>query len=60
MLEWTVFDIDRMRANWTKLAHIAQPAALMNLINPLANAIIMAMLAISTTAQWQPLVPVLA
>lgn len=45
MLEWTVFDIDRMRANWTKLAHIAQPAALMNLINPLANAIIMAMLA---------------
>lgn len=45
MLEWTVFDIDRMRVNWTKLAHIAQPAALMNLINPLANAIIMAMLA---------------
>ena len=45
MLEWAAFDIDRMRANWTKLAHIAQPAALMNLINPLANAVIMAMLA---------------
>ena len=45
MLEWTTFDIDRMRANWSTLAHIAQPAALMNLINPLANAIIMAMLA---------------
>lgn len=45
MLEWAAFDINRMRANWSKLAHIAQPAALMNLINPLANAIIMAMLA---------------
>ncbi|MGL5046299.1 MAG: MATE family efflux transporter [Shewanella sp.] len=45
MLEWTAFDMDRMRENWSKLAHIAQPAALMNLINPVANAIIMAMLA---------------
>jgi len=45
MLEWAAFDIDRMRANLTKISHIAQPAALMNLINPLANAIIMAMLA---------------
>lgn len=35
----------RYRANWRRLAHIAQPAALMNLINPLANAVIMAMLA---------------
>lgn len=45
MLTPAAFDIDRMRANWGKLAHIAQPAALMNLINPLANGVIMAMLA---------------
>ncbi|MGL4613293.1 MAG: MATE family efflux transporter [Shewanella sp.] len=45
MLTPAAFDIDRMRANWSKLAHIAQPAALMNLINPLANGVIMAMLA---------------
>ncbi|MGL5391824.1 MAG: MATE family efflux transporter [Shewanella sp.] len=45
MLSLAAFDIDRMRANWGKLAHIAQPAALMNLINPLANGVIMAMLA---------------
>ncbi|MCA0948665.1 MATE family efflux transporter [Shewanella chilikensis] len=31
--------------NWKQLAHIAQPAALMNMINPLANAVMMAMLA---------------
>ncbi|MCH1926085.1 MATE family efflux transporter [Shewanella sp. C32] len=35
----------RYQANWRRLAHIAQPAALMNLINPLANAVIMALLA---------------
>lgn len=35
----------RYCANWRRLAHIAQPAALMNLINPLANAVIMALLA---------------
>lgn len=45
MLEWAEFDLTRFKANWRILAHIAQPAALMNLINPLANAIIMAMLA---------------
>ncbi|KFZ38970.1 multidrug transporter MatE [Shewanella mangrovi] len=37
--------VTRYRVNWRRLAHIAQPAALMNLINPLANAVIMAMLA---------------
>ncbi|WP_028774988.1 MATE family efflux transporter [Shewanella waksmanii] len=35
----------RLICNWKQLAHIAQPAALMNLLNPLANAMIMAMLA---------------
>ncbi|MGI3003232.1 MATE family efflux transporter [Shewanella algae] len=35
----------RFADNWKQLAHIAQPAALMNLINPLANAVMMAMLA---------------
>ncbi|MCE9679854.1 MATE family efflux transporter [Shewanella sp. AS1] len=38
-------NVDRMRSNWRQLAHIAQPAALMNLLNPLANAAMMAMLA---------------
>ncbi|MCL1075459.1 MATE family efflux transporter [Shewanella dokdonensis] len=37
--------ISRCWANWKQLAHIAQPAAVMNLMNPLANALIMAMLA---------------
>ncbi|QUN05443.1 MATE family efflux transporter [Shewanella yunxiaonensis] len=37
--------ISRWWANWKQLAHIAQPAAVMNLMNPLANAMIMAMLA---------------
>lgn len=37
--------LKRMKQNWQKLAHIARPAALMNLINPLANACLMAMLA---------------
>ncbi|TCN82826.1 MATE family efflux transporter [Shewanella fodinae] len=37
--------LHRWWANWTQLAHIAQPAAVMNLMNPLANALIMAMLA---------------
>jgi putative MATE family efflux protein len=35
----------RMVANWRALAHIARPAALMNLINPIANGILMAMIA---------------
>ncbi|GIU13562.1 MULTISPECIES: MATE family efflux transporter [unclassified Shewanella] len=38
-------NIERLKCNWKQLAHIAQPAAMMNLLNPLANAIIMAMLA---------------
>ncbi len=45
MLELASLNIDRMQRNWSQLAHIAQPAALMNLINPLANAVVMAMLA---------------
>jgi len=36
---------DRMVAHWRALAHIARPAALMNVINPIANGILMAMLA---------------
>lgn len=39
------FSVIRMRHNWSRLAHIARPAALMNLINPLANTLLMAMLA---------------
>lgn len=35
----------RMVTNWRALAHIARPAALMNLINPIANGILMAMIA---------------
>ncbi|MCK8045887.1 MATE family efflux transporter [Shewanella sp. 1CM18E] len=38
-------NVERLKCNWKQLAHIAQPAAVMNLLNPLANAIIMAMLA---------------
>ncbi|ABZ78318.1 MATE efflux family protein [Shewanella halifaxensis HAW-EB4] len=38
-------NLERLKCNWKQLAHIAQPAAMMNLLNPLANAIIMAMLA---------------
>ena len=45
MVEFADYDWGRFRQNWNQLAHIAQPAALMNLINPLANAVIMAMLA---------------
>ncbi|GIU45921.1 MATE family efflux transporter [Shewanella algidipiscicola] len=45
LVEFAEFNLARMRGNWKQLAHIAQPAALMNLLNPLANALIMAMLA---------------
>ncbi|NRD75827.1 MATE family efflux transporter [Shewanella sp. VB17] len=45
LVEFAGFNISRLRCNWKKLAHIAQPATLMNLMNPLANAMIMAMLA---------------
>ncbi len=45
LIHFAGFNIDRLRCNWKQLAHIAQPAALMNLLNPLANAAIMAMLA---------------
>lgn len=45
LVEFAKFNITRIRYNWAKLAHIAQPATLMNLMNPLANAVIMAMLA---------------
>jgi Na+-driven multidrug efflux pump len=34
-----------MVSHWRALAHIARPAALMNMINPIANGILMAMLA---------------
>ncbi|QSX32954.1 MATE family efflux transporter [Shewanella avicenniae] len=45
LLSTARFCVARYRANWRRLAHIAQPAAIMNLINPLANAVIMALLA---------------
>ncbi|QYJ86575.1 MATE family efflux transporter [Shewanella mesophila] len=45
LVEFAEFNLARMRCNWKQLAHIAQPAALMNLLNPVANALIMAMLA---------------
>jgi len=45
LVEFTQFSWIRFKANYKQLAHIAQPAALMNLLNPLANAMIMAILA---------------
>ncbi|MBE8166909.1 MAG: MATE family efflux transporter [Shewanella sp.] len=39
------YDLARLQYNWKKLAHIARPAALMYLINPLANTILMTMIA---------------
>ncbi|ABE53713.1 MATE efflux family protein [Shewanella denitrificans OS217] len=45
LVKISAVNIQRMRAHWQQLAHIAQPAALMNLINPVANGILMAMLA---------------
>ncbi|MCE9687615.1 MATE family efflux transporter [Shewanella sp. AS16] len=45
MLTFAGVTLARLKHNWHRLAHIAQPAALMNLINPLANAVLMAMLA---------------
>ncbi|GIU16379.1 MATE family efflux transporter [Shewanella colwelliana] len=45
LVEFAEFNLERLRCNWRQLAHIAQPAALMNLLNPVANAVIMAMLA---------------
>lgn len=45
LVEFAALNLKRLRCNWKQLAHIAQPAALMNLLNPLANAMIMAMLA---------------
>ncbi|WOT04737.1 MATE family efflux transporter [Shewanella youngdeokensis] len=38
-------DMQRIKYNWQQLARIAQPAALMNLLNPVTNAILMGMLA---------------
>lgn len=45
LVDFAEFNLERIHCNWRQLAHIAQPAALMNLLNPVANAIIMAMLA---------------
>ncbi|MCJ8303075.1 MATE family efflux transporter [Shewanella sp.] len=45
LVEFADFNMERLKCNWKQLAHIAQPASLMNLLNPLANAVIMAMLA---------------
>ncbi|MGX9460646.1 MATE family efflux transporter [Shewanella sp. A14] len=45
LVKFAEFDIGRLILHWKALAHIARPAALMNVINPIANGIIMAMLA---------------
>ncbi|WP_299492772.1 MATE family efflux transporter [uncultured Shewanella sp.] len=45
MLQFARINAKRYRENWKKLAHIAQPATLMNLLNPVANALLMAILA---------------
>jgi putative MATE family efflux protein len=45
LLVFSELNLTRMRRHWQELAHIARPAALMNLINPLANALLMVMLA---------------
>ncbi|GGI80061.1 MATE family efflux transporter [Shewanella gelidii] len=45
LVEFVDFERERFQANWQQLAHIAKPAALMNLLNPIANALIMALLA---------------
>ncbi len=45
LLAITEFCWSRIRQNWSTLAHIARPAAVMNLINPLANTLLMAMTA---------------
>jgi len=45
LVEFARFEVGRLILHWKALAHIAHPAALMNLINPVANGIIMAMLA---------------
>jgi len=45
LVEFSSLNTARIKRNWKQLSHIAQPAALMNLLNPLANAMIMAILA---------------
>ena len=45
MLSFVGINFCRIKSNWKRLAHISQPAALMNLINPVFNAILMAVLA---------------
>ncbi|QHS15043.1 MULTISPECIES: MATE family efflux transporter [unclassified Shewanella] len=45
LVQFAEFDVGRLILHWKVLSHIARPAALMNVINPIANGIIMAMLA---------------
>ncbi|MBB1475543.1 MATE family efflux transporter [Shewanella sp. SG41-3] len=45
LVQFADFDVGRLILHWKVLSHIARPAALMNVINPIANGIIMAMLA---------------
>jgi putative MATE family efflux protein len=45
LVKFARFDVGRLILHWKVLAHIARPAALMNVINPITNGIIMAMLA---------------
>ncbi|RLV60907.1 MATE family efflux transporter [Parashewanella curva] len=45
LIEFVDFEIKRVQHSWQRLAHIARPAAFTNLINPLANAVLMALLA---------------
>ncbi|WP_240778396.1 MULTISPECIES: MATE family efflux transporter [Shewanella] len=45
LVKFAEFDFGRLILHFKVLSHIARPAALMNVINPIANGIIMAMLA---------------
>ncbi|QBF82715.1 MATE family efflux transporter [Shewanella maritima] len=45
LVKFAPFCRARLVKNWRSLAHIARPAALMNMINPIANGVLMAMLA---------------
>ncbi|MBR9729573.1 MATE family efflux transporter [Shewanella intestini] len=45
LVAFAAFNWQRILHNWRSLAHIARPATLMNMINPIANGVIMAMLA---------------
>ncbi|MGB0895531.1 MAG: MATE family efflux transporter [Parashewanella sp.] len=45
LIEFAEHDLARLKHNWIRLSHIAKPAAFVNLLNPIVNALIMAILA---------------